>query len=49
MEKSVRCDKSISKNERKGVEDGGESWDVVGLETVALRKKSGSRVGGSRG
>ena len=29
----------ISKNKRTGVQDGGESCDVVWLETVALRKR----------
>ena len=38
MEESVRCDESISMNERKGVQDGGETCNV-GLETVALKKR----------
>lgn len=45
----VTCDKrSISRNERKGVEDAGDPAGMYGLQSVTLRKKKGGRVGGIR-
>ena len=49
MEKSVRCNKSISKNERKSIQDGGVTHDVIWFRECDTEEKTGDRVGGSRG
>ena len=42
-------EESISKNERKSLQDGGENHDVVRFRDRGTEEKTGGRVGGSRG
>ena len=40
----VAFDKSFTTNERKDIQEGGETCSVVGLETVALRKRQEAQL-----
>lgn len=48
VEKSVKCDQCVSRNERKGVENSGESCTVVWFRDSATEEKTGGRAGGGK-